>query len=85
MSPSDDVERTLAQLITKVSGTDPVAMAAERPLTGLSLRDELDIDSLAMVELTDEIELSYGLTIPEEGLHLLQTFGDVADYLRAAA
>jgi acyl carrier protein len=85
VSPSDDVERTLAQLITKVSGTDPVAMAAERPLTGLSLRDELDIDSLAMVELTDEIELSYGLTIPEEGLHLLQTFGDVADYLRAAA
>jgi acyl carrier protein len=85
VSPSDDVERTLAQLITKVSGTDPVAMAAERPLTGLSLRDELDIDSLAMVELTDEIELSYGLTIPEEGLHLLQTFGDVADYLRSAA
>lgn len=85
MSPSDDVERTLAQLIAKVSGTDAVAMSAERPLTGLSLRDELDIDSLAMVELTDEIELSYGLTIPEDNLHSLRTFGDVADYLRAAA
>ncbi|OXM60776.1 acyl carrier protein [Amycolatopsis vastitatis] len=85
MSPSDDVERTLAQLIEKVSGTDPVAMSAERPLTGLSLRDELDIDSLAMVELTDEIENCYGLTIPEDGLQHLQTFGDVADYLRAAA
>lgn len=85
MSPSDDIERTLAQLIVKVSGTDPVALSAERSLTGLSLRDELDIDSLAMVELTDEIELSYGLTIPEDNLHSLQTFGDVADYLRAAA
>jgi acyl carrier protein len=85
VSPSDDIEHTLAQLIAKVAGTDPVALSAERPLTGLSLRDELDIDSLAMVELTDEIELSYGLTIPEDGLHRLRTFGDVADYLRAAA
>ncbi|MGV9367862.1 phosphopantetheine-binding protein [Amycolatopsis sp. NPDC003731] len=85
MSPSDDIERTLAQLIAKVSGTDPVALSAERPLTGLSLRDELDIDSLAMVELTDEIELGYGLIIPEENLPALQTFGDVAAYLRAAA
>ncbi|MEV6824011.1 phosphopantetheine-binding protein [Amycolatopsis sp. NPDC051102] len=85
MSPSDDIERTLVQLIRKVSGTDPLAMSAGRPLTGLSLREELDIDSLAMVELTDEIETSYGLTIPEDGLHRLETFGDVADYLRAAA
>ena len=85
MSPSDDIERTLAQLIAKVSGTDPVTLSAERPLTGLSLRDELDIDSLAMVELTDEIETSYGLTIPEDNLPSLRTFGDVADYLRAAA
>ncbi|MEV7095038.1 phosphopantetheine-binding protein [Amycolatopsis sp. NPDC051045] len=85
MTTSDDVERTLAQLIEKVSGTDPLARSAGRPLTGLSLRDELDIDSLAMVELTDEIENSYGLTIPEDGLHRLHTFGDVADYLRAVA
>jgi acyl carrier protein len=85
VSTSDDIEHTLALLIKKVSGTDPLAMSAERPLTGLSLREELDIDSLAMVELTDEIENSYGLTIPEDGLHRLQTFGDVADYLRAVA
>ncbi len=85
MSPADDIERTLAQLIAKVSGTDAVAMSAERPLAGLSLRDELDIDSLAMVELTDEIEINYGLTIPEDNLPALQTFGDVAAYLRAAA
>jgi acyl carrier protein len=85
VSTSDDVERTLAQLIEKVSGTDPLTLSAGRPLTGLSLRDELDIDSLAMVELTDEIEDNYGLTIPEDGLHRLQTFGDGADYLRAAA
>ncbi|MET9002025.1 acyl carrier protein [Amycolatopsis sp. Hca4] len=85
MSPADDIERTLAQLIAKVAGTDPVALSAGRPLTGLSLRDELDIDSLAMVELTDEIEISYGLTIPEDNLPALRTFGDVAAYLRAAA
>jgi acyl carrier protein len=85
MSTGDDVDRELALLVKKVSGHDPRSVFPGRELAGMSLRDELDIDSLAMVELTDEIELSYGLTIPEEGLHLLQTFGDVADYLRAAA
>jgi acyl carrier protein len=36
-----------------------------------------------MVELVDEIEDSYGLEIPEEGIDEMRTFGDVADYLRA--
>lgn len=85
MITSDDVEHELALLIKKVSGTDPRAVYPDRPLAGVSLRDELDIDSLAMVELTDEIEDNYGLTIPEEGLDRLRTFGDVADYLRSRA
>ncbi|QUQ67518.1 acyl carrier protein [Kutzneria sp. CA-103260] len=83
MSTVDDVDRELALLIKKVSGHDPRAVFPDRELAGMSLRDELEIDSLAMVELVDEIEDCYGLEIPEEGLDRLRTFGDVADYLRA--
>lgn len=83
MSTGDDVDRELALLIKKVSGNDPRSVFPGRDLAGMSLRDELDIDSLAMVELADEIEDSYGLAIPEEGLDRLETFGDVADYVRA--
>ncbi|MFI9386728.1 phosphopantetheine-binding protein [Kutzneria sp. NPDC052558] len=83
MNATDDVDRELALLIRKVSGTDPRAVFPGRELAGMSLRDELEIDSLAMVELVDEIEDSYGLAIPEEGLDNMVTFGDVADYLRA--
>ena len=81
----EDVERELAVLITKVSGIDPRAAFPDRPLGDVSLRDELEIDSLAMVELCDEIEAHYGLTIPDEDLVQLTTFGEVSGYLRARA
>jgi acyl carrier protein len=83
MSTGDDVDRELALLVKKVSGHDPRSVFPGRELAGMSLRDELDIDSLAMVELVDEIEDCYGLRISEEGLHGMATFGDVATYLRA--
>jgi len=83
MSTGDDVDRELALLIKKVAGNDPRSVFPGRELAGMSLRDELEIDSLAMVELVDEIEDCYGLAIPEDGLDDMVTFGDVADYLRA--
>jgi acyl carrier protein len=76
-----DLENDLAAIMTKISGSDigPVSPA----LSGKSLRDDLDIDSLAVVELADEIEARYGVAVPEEQLDGLRTFGDVVDCLGA--
>jgi len=76
-----DLQHELVAMLTKISGSDvgPVSPA----LSGKSLRDDLDIDSLAMVELADEIEALYGVTVPEEQLGGLRTFGDVVDCLGA--
>jgi acyl carrier protein len=79
-----DIEQGLMLAIRKVSGTKADAVAPERVLVEMSLRDELGIDSLAMVELTDEIEERYGVTIPEEAQETLATFGDAADYIESA-
>jgi acyl carrier protein len=38
---------------------------------------DLDVDSLAMVELSMELEKAHGLTIDEAELHELNTVGDL--------
>lgn len=78
-----DIEQGLMLAIRKVSGRDADAVAPERVFAEMSLRDELGIDSLAMVELTEEIEERYGVTIPEESQEALATFGDAVDYIQS--
>lgn len=46
-----------------------------------SLRDDLDMDSLAVVELVMELE-DRGLAIPDGDYEKLRTVRDVLDYLR---
>ncbi len=74
-----DIEQGLMQAIRKVSGAD----APEGGLVETSLRDDLGIDSLAMVELTEEIEERYGVTISEDSQDALVTFGDTVDYIQS--
>jgi len=77
----EDVEHELARLIGTVSGNDPGSDVA----ADASLQEELGIDSLALVELAEEIEERYGVRVPDEDLDALRTFGDLVDYLHARA
>src|SRR5436309_15172510 len=47
----------------------------------LSLRDDLGLDSLAIIELLYRIEEAFNLSIPDEDLEKLQTVGDVIVYI----
>ncbi|MEV0681829.1 acyl carrier protein [Actinosynnema sp. NPDC050436] len=47
-----------------------------------ALRADLDIDSLAMVELFDATETQWNIKIPDEEAQLLTTVGEIVDYLR---
>jgi acyl carrier protein len=78
-----DIEQGLMVALRKVSGADVAVVAAERVPVEMSLRDELGIDSLAMIELTEEIKELYGVTIPEESQEHLATFGDAVDYIQS--
>jgi acyl carrier protein len=48
-----------------------------------SLRDDLGLDSLAMIELLFRIEEAFDLEIPNEDLLKLNTVGDVTGYIEA--
>ncbi len=54
----------------------------ERKLAAtLYLREDLGLDSLAIIELLYRIEEVFNLSIPDEDLEKLQTVGDVIAYI----
>lgn len=65
-------------ILSDVAGVD----AADVEL-GKSLIDDLEIDSLAMVEIAMEVEKALGIGIPDEQLSNLKTVADVVDYIKA--
>ena len=47
-----------------------------------SFVDDLDIDSLSMVEIAVQTEDKYGVKIPDEDLAGLRTVGDAVGYIQ---
>lgn len=47
----------------------------------MSFQDDLNADSIEIVELIMTIEEEFDTEVPEEDLEKLQTIGDVVDYL----
>lgn len=70
----DDVAATLAA----IGGVDPAEVTPDR-----SLRD-LDIDSMALVEIVVSLEDRFGLLIADEAWSQFTTVGDVLDHLARA-
>lgn len=48
-----------------------------------SFKDDLDADSLDIVELVMELEDEFGLEISDEDSEKIQTVGDVVDYIQS--
>ena len=63
--------------------SDVAGVNADDVELGKSLIDDLEIDSLAMVEIAMEVEKSLGIGIPDEQLSNLKTVADVVDYIKA--
>jgi acyl carrier protein len=52
---------------------------------GTRFKEDLEADSLDLVELTVELEDSYGIRIPDEEAAKILTVGQAADYVAAHA
>ena len=50
-----------------------------------SFVDDLDIDSLSMVEIAVQAEDKFGVKIPDDELANLKTVGDAVDYIVKSA
>ena len=69
----------LAEIIDEVAG-----VPADEVTPAKSFVDDLDIDSLSMVEIAVAAQDRFGVEIPDDELKNLKTVQDVIDYVRRA-
>ena len=78
MADKDQILSGLAEIVEEVAG-----VAQDEVSTEKSFVDDLDIDSLSMVEIAVQAEDKFGVKIPDEKLSDLKTVGDAVDYVAA--
>ncbi|MGW7551966.1 acyl carrier protein [Streptomyces rimosus] len=76
MANDTDIHNTLAKIVEEVAGVTSAEVTAEKSFT-----DDLDIDSLLMVEITVAVEDRFEVQIPDERSAELKTVGDLVGYI----
>ena len=79
MEREEILERIRAHLATELS------VAPDRIGEGTRFREDLEADSLDLVELLVELEDNYGIRIPDEEAAKILTVGQAADFVAAHA
>ena len=73
---NEEILKGLADIVEEVAG-----VAADEVTADKSFVDDLDIDSLSMVEIAVQAEDKFGVKIPDDELANLKTVGDAANYV----
>ncbi|MFF2548120.1 acyl carrier protein [Kitasatospora sp. NPDC058063] len=76
MVDTTDILNAVLAIVEEILGIDPSEVSAETSFT-----DDLDVDSLAMVEITVAVEDRFELKIPDNRTAELRTIGDVVGYV----
>ena len=76
----NDILEGLAEIVEEVAG-----VAVEDVTPEKSFVDDLDIDSLSMVEIAVQAEDKFGVKIPDDELANLKTVGDAVTYIASKA
>ena len=75
----EDILNGLATIVNEIAG---VPIGDVTPNKGFI--DDLDVDSLAMVEIATAAEDHFGVRIPDDDLKDLRTVGDAVAYIEKA-
>jgi acyl carrier protein len=73
---NEEITTGLAAIVEEVAGVDAADVTIDK-----SFVDDLDIDSLSMVEIAVQAEDKFGVKIPDDELANLKTVGDAVDYI----
>ncbi|CAJ64303.1 MULTISPECIES: acyl carrier protein [Frankia] len=76
---SQDILAGLAVILEEVAGVDPADVTPEKTFI-----DDLDVDSLSMVEVVVAAEEKFSVKIPDDDVKSLKTVGDAVSYIQRA-
>jgi acyl carrier protein len=74
-----DILAGLAEIVEEVAGIETADVTADKTFV-----DDLDIDSLSMVEIAVAAQDKFGVEIPDDQLKNLKTVQDVVTYVQNA-
>jgi len=74
-----DIRTKIKEAIAKISDIE-----ADDITDTASFKDDLDLDSLVLLEIAVEIEMQFGLEVHEEDLKQLQTVQDAVEFVQQA-
>ena len=69
----------LAQIVNEIAGVPVGDITPDK-----TFLDDLDVDSLSMVEIATAAEDKFGIRIPDDDLKDLKTVGDAVSYIEKA-
>jgi acyl carrier protein len=72
----DEIVAGLAEILEEVAGVNPDDVTEDKSFT-----EDLDVDSLSMVEVVVAAEEKFGVKIPDDEVQNLKTVGDAADFV----
>ena len=74
----DEVLAGIKEIVVEVAGIDADIIAMDKKFT-----DDLDVDSLSMVEVVVAAEEKFGVKIPDEEVTKMATVGDAVNFIVA--
>ena len=79
MATTEEIRNELAEIVNEVTGIPAGDVQLEKSFT-----DDLDVDSLSMVEVVVAAEEKFSVTIPDDQVKNLKTVGDAVSFIEKA-
>jgi acyl carrier protein len=79
MATTEEIRTDLADIVNEVTGIPAADVQLEKSFT-----DDLDVDSLSMVEVVVAAEEKFDVRIPDDQVKNLKTVGDAVSYIEKA-
>jgi acyl carrier protein len=76
MASTEEIRAGLAEIVNEIAGIPVDDIQLEKSFT-----DDLDVDSLSMVEVVVAAEERFGVQIPDDDVKSLRTVGDAVAYI----
>ena len=79
MATTEEIRSDLAEIVNEVAGIPVGDVQLDKSFT-----DDLDVDSLSMVEVVVAAEEKFDVKIPDDEVKNLRTVGDAVEFIERA-